>query len=100
MIRYGLKSYINYVTSNQKLIDKLTAKSDVENRLYEDIVIDEAKYLFEHQYPLLYNTYNRILDKQHLIKSNSEMLDSIKSLAEKYNCKLDDMIFLSGKADG
>jgi len=97
MIRYGLKSYINYVTSNQKLIDKITAKSDVENRLYEEIVIDEAKYLFEHQYPLLYNTYNRILDKQHLIKSNSEMLDSIKSLAKKYNCKLDDMIFYQAK---
>ncbi len=97
MIRYGLKSYINYVTSNQKLIDKLTAKSDVENRSYEDLVIDEAKYLFEHQYPSLYDTYNRISDKQHLIKSNSEMLDSIRSLAKKYNCKLNEMIFYQAK---
>jgi hypothetical protein len=97
MIRYGLKSYINYVSQNPTLINKLTVKSGVDSRSIDELLIDEAKYLFKHQHPLLYDTYIRILDKEKLIEADTAKLDSISSLADRYYCKLNDMIFFQAK---
>jgi len=97
MIRYGLKSYINYVSQNPTLINKLTIKSGVENRSFDELLIDEAKYLFKLQQPLLYDTYIRILEKEKFIETDTAKLDSISLLAGRYYCKLNDMIFLQAK---
>ena len=49
------------------------------------------------QHPKLYENHKDIIEKEFLIKSNDHMLDSIKELANIYNCKIKDMIFYQAK---
>jgi hypothetical protein len=96
-IQFGARSYLNYVSNHKGLVEKLEIKASKENKSFYEVLFEEANYLFKIQNPKLYEIHKRILEKEVFIKTNDQVYDSVKELANTYYCKLNDMIFYQAR---
>ena len=97
MMRFGPKSYINYVSNHNGLVKKLELKASKENKTFDEVLYEEANYLFKIQNPKLFDIYNRIVEKEKYIRRSDQLFDSIEELSRKYYCNINDMIFYQAK---
>ena len=97
MIEYGLEVYIDYYRSKQEL-ELMVRKKAIQNNLtYEEMLVEEADYLFRMQKPEIYQRYIRIHDYLYELKRDSAVMDSIGLLAREYYCKPKEMIYYQAK---
>ena len=97
MIRYGLPSYERYLSGFWKTRQRLEKKAQKENRPFDEVLTEEARYLFSKRHPDMYRQYRRIKEKEEFIRSDVALHDSITLLAEKYYCKPAHMIFYQAR---
>ncbi|MCB2206867.1 MAG: hypothetical protein KQH67_01115 [Bacteroidetes bacterium] len=97
MLRYGLDAYKDQIKSQRLTMSHLQEKSETEGRLMEEMIQEEATNRFSKQYPDVYKDFIRINEKKQQIMQDPGLLDSVRSLADKYYSKLDDMIFFQAK---
>jgi hypothetical protein len=98
MLRYGLDAYKDQIKSQRLTMSHLKEISETEDRSMDELIQEEATNRFSKEYPDVYKNFIRINEKKQQIMQDTGLLDSVSFLADKYYCKLDDMIFFQAKA--
>ena len=97
MIRYGLGLFEKQLSGSRITRRRLTEKAQKENRPFDEVLTEEARYMFFKQHPDMYRQYQRIKEKELFISNDAALHDSVIMLAEKYYCKPAHMIFYQAR---
>ena len=95
--RYGLNYFKEYLTGSEETKSQIEAKAFKQNRPFEEVLNEQAVHLFSKKHPEAYRNYQKIAEKEQLILNNASLRDSIWSLADKYNCLRENMLYFQAK---
>jgi len=95
--RYGMDYFKENITGSAVNRMRIADKAKKQNHPFEEVLNEEAGKLFLKKHPEAFKKYRAILNKKQWILRDTALRDSVLSLAEKYNCLPENMLYFQAK---